>query len=82
MDEKDIIEVEGEYILGNRYSKLEMEHIQTFLKGKGYTLADLSKMPVEQAKELMTNASNYASARLAEVEARARFRKEIHAPKT
>ena len=78
----DESEIEGENMLSSRYSKLEMEHIRAYLKEKGHTLADLHKMPAEKAKALLAQANAYASARMAEVEARARFRKEIHGPKT
>jgi hypothetical protein len=71
---------ESENTLGSRYNKLEMEHIRAFLKEKGYILEDLHQLPAVQAKELMSQACQHASAMLAEIEARARFRQEIHRP--
>jgi len=48
------------------------------LKGKGYALEDLKKLPEEVARQLMKEASIYASSKLAEVEIKARFVKDLH----
>lgn len=59
-------------------SALEKKLIEEFLEEKGYKLHDLHDLPVEEARRLMEEASRYASLKLAEVESRARFRREIH----
>ena len=57
---------------------LEKTLIEAYLKGKGYTQEDLKTLPEEQAKQLMKEASTYASSKLAEVEVRARLMQELH----
>lgn len=57
---------------------LEKAFIEEYLKSRGYTLEQVHHLPEEQAKQLMTEASLYASTRLMEVEARAHFMEEIH----
>ena len=59
-------------------SALEKKLIEEFLGEKGYKLQDLHTLPQEEARHLMEEACRYASLKLAEVEARARFRREIH----
>jgi len=43
-------------------------------------MEELRKLPEEEAKSLMREACRYATLRLAEVESRARFQREIHTP--
>ena len=57
---------------------LELMYLGEFLKGKGYRLKDLCKLPTEQARKLMVEACSYASMKLAEVESRAKFVQHIH----
>jgi hypothetical protein len=57
---------------------LEKTLIEAYLKGKGYVLEDLKNLPEEEAKLLMTEASTYASCKLAELEDRAHFVQELH----
>ncbi|MEA3441482.1 MAG: hypothetical protein U9R58_14500 [Chloroflexota bacterium] len=59
---------------------LEKLLIEAFLQEKGYTREDLNRMPIEEASALMREACMYASLKLAEIESRARFRREIKAP--
>ena len=59
-------------------SELEWQLITDYLRDKGYTRQDLKKLPKEQAHRLMTEACRYASLKLAEIEARAKFRQKIH----
>ena len=59
---------------------LERQLVAEFLHDKGYKLEDLHKLPAEQAKKLMAEACKYASLRLADIEAKTIFRKEIHPP--
>ena len=57
---------------------LEKALIEAYLKGKGYTLEDLKNLPEVKARQLKTEASTYASNKLAEVELRAHFVHELH----
>ena len=52
--------------------------IEEFFLGRGIDPAALDALPEAQARRLLTEASVYASTRLAEVEARAHFVHEIH----
>jgi len=61
-------------------SAMEKALLEAYLQQKGYHLTDLADLPEEQAKALMTEASQYASLRLAEVESVAHFREKIHWP--
>jgi hypothetical protein len=58
-------------------SALERELISEYLKNKGYRLKDLKKLPQAEAKRLMKEACQYASLKLAEIEARAGFSHKI-----
>ena len=58
-------------------SALERELISEYLKNKGYRLKDLKNLPQEEAKRLMKEACQYASLKLAEIEARAGFSHKI-----
>jgi len=57
---------------------LERMCIEAYLHGKGYTMQSLQGMSEEAARRLMIEASAYASAKLAEVETRARFVHDLH----
>lgn len=57
---------------------LERALIEEYLKEKGYTHDDLKKLPAELVEKLMKEASQYASLKMEEVEARAHFVKELH----
>jgi hypothetical protein len=59
-------------------SALERKFIEEYLQGKGFSLEDLNLLPKVQAQQLRREACNYASLKLAEVEARATLRDEIH----
>ena len=61
-------------------STLERRFIKEYLHEKGYQLEDLKRLPLEESKQLMTEACRYASLKLAEVESRAQFRKDIRGP--
>lgn len=58
---------------------LEKTLIEAYLKGKGYTLEKLNDLSEKEAKQLMKEASTYASGKLAELEDRAHFVQELHA---
>jgi hypothetical protein len=63
-------------------SELECMYIKEYLAGKGYRFRDLIDLPKDKARQLMIDACNYASGKLAEIESRARFREEIHSTLT
>lgn len=65
-------------IVDKIHALLEINLIEAYLKGKGYTLADLKNQPAEVAKRLMEEASTYASCKLAEIDIRANFVTELH----
>ena len=57
---------------------MEKTLIEAYLKGKGYTLEELKDLPEADARQLKTEASTYASNKLAEVELKAHFVRELH----
>lgn len=57
---------------------LEKTLIEAYLKGKGYTREDLKNLPQAESTQLKAEASTYASNKLAEVEIKAHFVKELH----
>jgi len=59
-------------------TSLEQRLIAEYLKEKGHTRESLKKLPPPEARQLLIEASRYASARLAELEARAHFVDTIH----
>jgi len=58
--------------------QLEQALIDEFLHRQGCERAQLNMLPVTQQKLLMTQASSYASGKLAEVDARAHFVHQMH----
>jgi len=52
--------------------------IEEYLKEHGYTHESLKKLPPKLVKKIMQEASQYASLKMEEVEARAHFVKELH----
>ena len=58
-------------------SPLERQLIIDYLAEKGFQLEDLHTLPNHLARKLMTEACTHASLKLAEIEARSRFRKTI-----
>jgi hypothetical protein len=63
---------------GDIHPYLEETLIESYLKDKGYDLKKLKDLPEIEVKQLMTEASTYASNKLAEVELRAHFVEELH----
>ncbi|HJW90715.1 MAG TPA: hypothetical protein VJ436_08750 [Anaerolineales bacterium] len=61
-------------------AQLEKMYIEEYLHNKGYDLQSVRELPEDEAKQLMREACMYASARLAEVESRAQFRRDIQGP--
>ena len=62
----------------DRNALLEKALIEEYLHEKGYSLEGIKKLPAEVAEKLMKEASQYASLKMEEVEARAHFIKELH----
>ena len=62
----------------DRSALLENALIEEYLKEKGYSHEDLKKLPAELVEKLMKEASQYASLKMEEVQARAHFVKELH----
>lgn len=52
--------------------------IEQYLRERGHTIEGLSSLTGEEARQLLAEASAYASGRLAEIESRARLAQEIH----
>jgi hypothetical protein len=57
---------------------LEKKYIEEYLHSRGYRRKDLKKLTTEVARQLMIEASIYASLKLADIESRSHFRKIIH----
>ncbi|HET7143634.1 MAG TPA: hypothetical protein VFI68_06425 [Anaerolineales bacterium] len=62
----------------DRNALLETALIEEYLREKGYSMEDIKKLPADAAAKLMKEASQYASLKMEEVEARAHFIKELH----
>jgi hypothetical protein len=56
---------------------LEKGLIDEYLKNKGYDRASLKKLPEDEYRRLMTEASIYASGKLTEIETKARFKETL-----
>ena len=62
----------------DRNALLEKALINEYLQSKGYSLEDIKKLPKDVAGKLMKEASQYASLKMEEVQARAHFIEELH----
>lgn len=65
-------------LLDEPKAALEKALIEEYLKEQGYTLEKLKELPERVAKQLMKEASRYASLKLEEIESRAHLVEEIH----
>lgn len=74
---KDQEAVNVEATMEDPLAELEKVFINRFLEENGYRWCELVNLPADQLKKIMTDACMYASARLAEVEAKVGFRQEI-----
>ncbi len=68
-------------VLESPESALERNLIAQYLRDKGYQLSDLEDLPEQESNRIMKEACQYATSRLAEIEARSKFRHNIEAPK-
>ena len=59
-------------------SLLERAFIEEFLRARGHDPRGLAALPEDERMRLLQAASVYAAGKLAEVEARAHFVREIH----
>jgi len=78
MTEKIIRPEEFYQIMELPTAKLERMYIEEYLRSKCLSLADLKKLPPVEARKLMIEASTWASTKLAEVETRADFVRDLH----
>lgn len=56
---------------------LEKGLINEYLKNKGYSRESLKKLPENEARRLLTEASIYASGKLTEIETKARLKQNL-----
>jgi hypothetical protein len=61
-------------------ARLERALIEEFLQARGCSLSNIDLRPVDERRRLLVQAAQYAAGRLAEIDARAAFVHEIHAP--
>ena len=71
-------QIENVEPIEDRNAFLEKTLIEEYLHKKGHSLETLKKLPVDVAESLMKEASQYASLKMEEVEARAHFIQELH----
>ena len=57
---------------------LENALIKEYLKEKGYSHEDLKNLPADLVEKLMKEATQYASLKMEEVQARAHFINDLH----
>lgn len=62
----------------DRNALLEKALIDEYLHQRGYSHEELKKLPADVVEKLMKEASQYASLKMEEVEARAHLIKELH----
>ncbi len=74
----DSSQQEDKFVMQDRTAALERKYIEDYLSSKGHTRESVRRLPEEQAKRLMREASLYASTRLAEVEKRAGLLRDLH----
>ena len=56
---------------------LEQGLIDEYLKDKGYDREGLKKLPKDEARRIMIEASTFASGKLSEIETKARYKKNL-----
>ncbi|MBI3942449.1 MAG: hypothetical protein HY326_05500 [Chloroflexi bacterium] len=68
----------GRFVTEEQNAELGRMFIEEYLAHRGLTWDTVCRLPEEEAKSIMTEASTYASIKLAEVEDRARFVHKLH----
>jgi len=59
-------------------AQLEQAFIDAFLRARGHDATSVERLPENERKRLLEDASIYAAGKLTEVEARAHFVHELH----
>ena len=59
-------------------ARLERAFIDDFLRTRGHDAVSIAGLPEHERQRLLQDASTYASGKLTELEARARFVHELH----
>ena len=78
MNESRVPEHSDQITMEEPLAGLERMYMEVYLRGKGHTWHSVHELPEQEAKRLMTEASVFASTKLAEVETRAQFMQDIH----
>ena len=63
---------------GEPFAALEKTFILNYLKSRGHTWKSVKALPKDEARQLLRNASIFASNKLAEIETRAKLVRELH----
>ncbi|MBI4671893.1 MAG: hypothetical protein HY741_09540 [Chloroflexi bacterium] len=66
------------FVLEDQQAKLAHAFIQEYLQHKGLSFKSLSELAPEARKQVMIEASAYASVKLAEIEDRAQLVSSLH----
>ncbi len=74
MESKDT----NNFVLEDQDAQLERMFFEEYLHSRGYTLADLSRLLEAEAKRILTEASTYASVKVAGVKDKAEFVRKLH----
>jgi hypothetical protein len=78
MDSPKTVKDEEKYPSGGLKATLEKNYIEEYLLSKGYRRKDLGMLPKEEARQLLIEASRFASLKLTDIESRSRFRDTFH----
>jgi hypothetical protein len=78
MSKREAVAGQPEPVVQEPEAALERLYIEQYLRQQGHTLQSLHALPKKEAERLMVEASTYASGRLAEVETRAHFLRDLH----
>jgi hypothetical protein len=71
----------GQQPLQDPNGPLESQLIKEFLRMRGYDLRSLDRLPDDERRRLLREASMHAAGKLTEIEARAHFVDELHGDK-
>ncbi len=69
---------QGEVVMEEPHAALEKVYIEEYLHSKGHTMQSWRELSEEEARQLMREASMYASTKLAEVETKTHLVQELH----
>ncbi len=68
----------NEFVMEDKEAQLEMALIEEYLQVRGCTMGNLRRLPKQEAKRLMTEATTYASNELEEMKDTAQLAHELH----